>query len=446
MKINKSMKPLQFLVSSLLVLALLLGTSQTLAVQAEAEVDLMIEMKAPQHVAPSSDTVINLIYANKGTAASQAIEIVVTLPAGLDFKSAVDKQGNLSLPTKSQDGRTLTWSDLPALPLDSTWQHIWITTTVGADLPAGTELTTNAVIDSADEESITANNEAAVTSLICDMARSKKQANVQRAKPLDIVTFTVTIEMAADQQPQVRERVVQLTDFLPPATQAKFMGWEDQPPGATFDEQQQQLRWQGTLREDAPVMLRYNLGIVEDYPLGEPLLNRASLQWSEGGKQYGMDLAPVDLPIEMTENDHMFGPGGGEWQHSYGFTLDVPGNAVREATRFEFKPLEETPPDAPPGWMYARRAFEFNAYRFGETHQFNQPVDITLRYNQGDISGIYRNSLRLWYREGPGEQWADLGDPIQNRIGEITFRTNHFTEFALFGQPEHTVMIPLVQR
>ena len=38
------------------------------------------------------------------------------------------------------------------------------------------------------------------------------------------------------------------------------------------------------------------------------------------------------------------------------------------------------------------------------------------------------------YRAGPGEPWAMLGEPLQHRNGEITFSTDHFTQFALFGE------------
>jgi hypothetical protein len=39
-----------------------------------------------------------------------------------------------------------------------------------------------------------------------------------------------------------------------------------------------------------------------------------------------------------------------------------------------------------------------------------------------------------------------LGEPLQHRNGEITFSTDHFTEFALFGAAGNELSLPLVIR
>jgi hypothetical protein len=74
-------------------------------------------------------------------------------------------------------------------------------------------------------------------------------------------------------------------------------------------------------------------------PPGDHVTNQARIQWS-GGE---MDLEPVETEIYLTEDDHMFGPGGGEWQHAWGLTLEVPPNAVQEMTRFQFRTSTSTP-------------------------------------------------------------------------------------------------------
>ena len=314
---KKPIKMFLFFLTSLCLVALVMGSSQVLAVQADAEFDLEISLKAPQHVAPGSNTVINLSYSNIGTAESPAdTRIQVVLPEGLSLVSAVDQDDN-PLPPTSIDSNVFTWT-VGVLPAGSCCAHIWITTLAAADLVEETILTTTAEISTATPETNLTNNLASVTSQVCDMA-----------------------------------------------------GLQD---------------------------------------------------------------------------EHMFGQGGGEWQHAWGLTLTVPPGAVREMTRFQFRPLSETPPDAPPGWIYAHRAFELNAFQSGEIHSFNQPIEIRLRYTYDDIKGIYPNSLRLWYRAGPGEPWAMLGEPLRHQFGQITFSTDHFTEFALFGQQGSELMLPLVIR
>jgi uncharacterized repeat protein (TIGR01451 family) len=435
----KSKKQILVLLSSLCLVALVLGSSQIMPAQADTQLDLEITLKAPQHVAPGSNPVINLSYSNIGTAGSPAdTRIQVVLPEGLGFVSAVDQDGN-PLPPASIDGNVLTWM-VGVLPASSCCAHIWITTLVDNDLPEETLLTTTAEISSEAPENNLTNNQASVTSQVCDMGDSKKEVDKEQAKPGDVLTYTITLRLAQRQGlDEMRGRSVIVTDQLPPAEQAHFLGWVGEPAGTVNG---QQLRWQGFVGMNEPVTLRYRLGIEGDLPPGEQVTNRARLQWS-GGE---MDLEPVDVLIDLTDDDHMFGPGGGQWEHAWGMTLTVPPNAVTEMTRFQFRPLIEDSPDTPPGWVFAHRAFELTAFQFGEIHRFNQPVNIMIRYNQGEINGILPNTLRLWYRAGPDEPWMMVGDPLQNGNGQISFNTDHFTEFALFGRAGFEVMLPMLVR
>ena len=50
--------------------------------------------------------------------------------------------------------------------------------------------------------------------------------------------------------------------------------------------------------------------------------------------------------------------------------------------------------------MYAQRAFELTAYRFGEVYQFGQPITITVHYSDTDVIGLKHETLRLWFRNG----------------------------------------------
>jgi hypothetical protein len=45
-----------------------------------------------------------------------------------------------------------------------------------------------------------------------------------------------------------------------------------------------------------------------------------------------------------------------------------------------------------------------DGFRFGEVHQF-APITITVHYNDTDVIGLKRETLRLWYRNGIGKPW-----------------------------------------
>jgi hypothetical protein len=108
--------------------------------------------------------------------------------------------------------------------------------------------------------------------------------------------------------------------------------------------------------------------------------------------------------------------------------------------------------------MYANRAFELTAFRFGEVHQFEQPLTITLHYSDTDVFGLKRETLRLWSRNGEGEPWARLCEPVctpgaspaqcagYNVSGTLSFTTTHFTQFALFAEGAHRLYLPHLAR
>jgi hypothetical protein len=140
---------------------------------------------------------------------------------------------------------------------------------------------------------------------------------------------------------------------------------------------------------------------------------------------------------------------GGQLRHRYGVTLSVPPGAVTDTTRFQFRPLfTDTRPSTPPGGLlFANRAFELNAFRFGEpVGQFNRPLTITMNYTDTDVAGLKRETVRLWMRSGPAGPWAVLGEPARVMSGTVSFTTTHLSQFALFGEGKYRTYLPLVLR
>ena len=178
---------------------------------------------------------------------------------------------------------------------------------------------------------------------------------------------------------------------------------------------------------------------------GTVLTNLAQLHWMSGT----MQLGPVTTIVTLPHGAMALGPyQGGELRHEYGVTLTVPPGAVTDTTRFQFKPLTNTDIiSGPPGLMFAHRAFEVTAFHFGQdVHQFGQPLTITLNYSDTDVVGLKRETLRLWYRNGLGEPWATLGEPVRVMSGTHVYSTTHLTQFALFGEAAYRVFLPMVIR
>lgn len=409
------------------------------------EVDLMIRAMVPVNVDVGSTYVANVSYANKGTAKAPDNWVQVTLPAGTQFVEATYPGGE-PRPPDEVDGNVLTWTLRPLIA-DSTWGHIMVAVQVDEGLAAGVTLDVVAEIGGSAEESNTDNNTVTVTSTVCEMGGSMKRVHVRQAMPADVLEYTITIDLPQDGSGPSQQWVM-LTDTLPAQHQARFLGWSGEVSGTLIEGHV--LRWQGQVQAGVPLQLRYRLGVEGVVTPGEVLSNVAMLGWH--GQQ--MQLGPVNTIITVPHGVMGLGPGqGGEVQHRYGVTLTVPRGAVTDTTRFQLGPLPtDTHPIVPPGGLqFANRAFEVNAYRFGEpVGQFQAPLTITVRYSDTDVAGLRRETLRLWTRSGPGEPWAMMGEPVRTMSGTIAHTTTHLSEFALFGEPKdqiwHWLYLPMVGR
>ena len=411
----------------------------------EGAVDLSVTLKAPEHVAPGGAYQVNLAYANRGVIVSpQDTWVQVTLPEGVTFTGATDQNG-APLPPDAIDGSVLTWQ-LGALSLDDCWGHIFINLAVAPELPEDTELLVAAEIASSAVEDITENNFAAVSSLVCDMAGSGKWVDLEEAAPGDVLIYTIRLQMAQRSGHEAEtSRMLTLTDTLPFQHQLRFLGWSG-PISGEWDGHT--LRWQGQVRAGEMLTLQYRVGIDPDIAPGTVITNAARLRWGDNQGEGEMQLGPATTTVTMPHNAQLIGPLGYTWRYGEDITIQVPPGAVSETARFQFRYLYTDTHPAPdlPGWIYAHRAFEMNAFRFGELHQFGQPITVELKLGPQDIPALQRETLRLWYRQGPGEAWRLLGEPRWISEDTLAFTTNHFTEFALFGTGGYWLNLPLIRR
>ena len=421
----------------LMVVALAVtGLATTLA---DGPVELVLDMRAPAHVAPDSEFVANIAYANVGTGDAPDVRVTAMLPDGAQFVTATDRLG-APLPPSSISDNVLVWNVGP-LPANPCCNHILITEKVSSGLIEDAALTNTASITTTAVESNTTNNTASAVSIVCEMAGSVKQVHAGEVMPGDVLTYTIVISRARRSSGPMDNAplYVGLTDTLPFSHQVRFLGWTSDVTGT---HEGQMLRWQDQVRAGEPLTLQYRLGVEGVVTPGTVLTNIAHLGWNMGH----MQLGPVTTVVTLPHDARMIGPNGDEWRHAHGVTLTVSPGAVTETTRFHFQPLltGTQPVAGPPGLLFAHRAFELTAFRWGEgVHQFGQPLTITVHYNDTDVIGLKRETLRLWYRNGPGEPWAMLGEPARVMSGALAFTTTHFSQFALFAESKHRTYLPV---
>ncbi|MBL7202078.1 MAG: hypothetical protein ISS56_18210 [Anaerolineae bacterium] len=418
------------LVMVLGVTAAVLTLSSLSAAATPGQIDLSIRTDAPTHVAAGATYVVNVGYANLGWVPAPDNWVRVTLPEGTQFVSATSWGGE-SRPPAEVAGRVLTWH-LELLVANSSWGHILVSVATQEGLDEGHTLETEVEIGGSTEDSNPDNNSATATTTVCYMGGSMKQVHARHAMPGDVLTYTIRVDLARQSGGGANGRWVTVTDTLPFSHQVRFLGWNGTVSGTLIDGHM--LRWQGQVQAGDPLTLQYRLGVEGVVTPGVVISNLAMLGWD--GHQ--MQLGPVTTVVTMPHGVMGLGPyQAGQVYHRHGVTLSVPQGAVSDTTRFQLGPLfTDTQPISPPGGLlFAHRAFEVNAVRFGEpVGHFNAPLTITVNYTDADVAGLKRETLRLWTRAGPGGPWTVLGEPARVLSGALSFTTTHLSQFALFGE------------
>jgi hypothetical protein len=204
------------------------------------------------------------------------------------------------------------------------------------------------------------------------------------------------------------------------------------------------LTWAGRVQAGEAIQLQYQLGVEGTVPPGAIISNTAMLGWGE----QQMQLGPITTAITLPHGILALGPNQpGQVYHRYGVTLTVPPYAITDTTRLQIGPLctDTMPSNPPPGLLFAHRAFEINAFCFGEpVTQFQQPLSITLSF--ADVPGFKQETVHVWTRPGAEGFWARLDEPARAMPGGFVFTTTHLSQFALFGEGKFQVFLPLIAR
>ena len=131
-------------------------------------------------------------------------------------------------------------------------------------------------------------------------------------------------------------------------------------------------------------------------------------------------------------------------------TVQIPTGAVTESTALTYTALAITGQSDPTGFSFAGHAFDLDAYQSGvivSGFTFSVPVTVTLHYADADIAGLDEDSLVLEYWNGSAWVDAACGDydrhPTENWL---SVPICHLSQFALFGEREYLIYLPLVLR
>lgn len=133
-------------------------------------------------------------------------------------------------------------------------------------------------------------------------------------------------------------------------------------------------------------------------------------------------------------------------------TITVPTDAVTSTIEIVFTPVAEAAP--PQGLDFAGHAFTLDAYSDGsllDEFTFNQPITLTLQYNNADVAGMDESNLTLFYWDELNSAWLDVAgtcsppSSYDRHLEEnwLSVPVCHLSQFGLFGSP-FTLYLPVL--
>jgi hypothetical protein len=165
-------------------------------------------------------------------------------------------------------------------------------------------------------------------------------------------------------------------------------------------------------------------------------------------------LSP-SLPVSITQVDPINGGALDSTDASGSRTqVSVPSGAVSETVTLSLAPAYPIP--APEdGFQFAGYAFDLNVSLAGVIQNgftFNQPVTVTLNYNDADVAGMDENSLILYYWDTSTHQYIDAATSCapassydrRPEDNSLAVPICHLSQFVLFGEP-YLTYLPLIK-
>ena len=135
-------------------------------------------------------------------------------------------------------------------------------------------------------------------------------------------------------------------------------------------------------------------------------------------------------------------------------TVAVPAGALTETMSLGFTPQER---DSPEGFNFAGNSFKLSASQGGfplETFIFQQPVTVTLEYQDEDLANLEESTLILYYWDDSAGNWIDAAetcDPVSTYyrdmdLNYVQVAICHLSQFGLLGELREYRYFPMMLR
>jgi len=133
-------------------------------------------------------------------------------------------------------------------------------------------------------------------------------------------------------------------------------------------------------------------------------------------------------------------------------TLEVPPDALTDTVSLGLIPQEGNSPE---GFNFAGSSFKLTASQGGlplETFTFQEPVTVTLEYQDADLANLEESTLILYYWDDSTESWIDAAETCDPNstyyrdmdLNYVEVAICHLSHFGLLGEHREYRYFPLL--
>jgi len=127
-------------------------------------------------------------------------------------------------------------------------------------------------------------------------------------------------------------------------------------------------------------------------------------------------------------------------------TVLVPPGASSQPLTFTVGLTASQPISSAFGFVGQTFFIEAHAGDGGSVVEFAHALTITIRYTDADVVGLDESTLTLNYWEVNAREWEPVPTIVYPDTNTLVARVEHLTTFAVIGQKQYWLYLPLVRR
>jgi hypothetical protein len=162
----------------------------------------------------------------------------------------------------------------------------------------------------------------------------------------------------------------------------------------------------------------------------------------------GQTVTSVDFALDVASSATVSPEEGGTLTSTADVTttLAFPPNAVSEPVTVTLKLIASQAKPTRFSFLGQRFSIEATAQDGTPVTTFSEPFTMTIHYDDDDVAGMDEASLAVHYWNESLEQWEEIPAEVNQDTNTITCVLDHLTDFAVLGEIEAIIYLPIVLR